>query len=342
MSIISDYTNFNSIMYFATLFLALGAGGRVVLSIMKDVYALTIRIIQILRFAMMAIGGIVRIIGIVCRIICRIGHLMNSPSKFSSPFPKGRRPPKQNTVKRLERRVYQTADAVDAFRAMVRGEENSALMGKPKRQVKHGPSEIEALQMGTPTNQSILVSGESGAGKTVTTEIVLNYFTMLSMQRVAADGRGPQSTPSKSPRPNMDAPALPNDNVSIEQQVLHSNPILESFGNVCIIRNDNSSRFGKHIDISFTQTGKLSGASIKTYQWKKVRLIHPLLGERNYHIFYQFLMTATAQEHQDFFFGNKSYQDFSGTSTRRDGVSDDDHHFEMLDAMVRHLFLFQL
>ena len=121
--------------------------------------------------------------------------------------------------------------------------------------------------------------------------------------------------------------------------MLQSNPILESFGNARTIRNDNSSRFGKYIDISFTRNGKLSGASIETYLLEKVRLIHPSLGERNYHVFYQFLKSASAKERQDFHIGNKTPQDFrllseSATFTRRDGVDDEDNHYEMLDAMV--------
>jgi myosin-5 len=121
--------------------------------------------------------------------------------------------------------------------------------------------------------------------------------------------------------------------------VLQSNPILESFGNARTIRNDNSSRFGKYIDIRFTTTGKLSGASIETYLLEKVRLIRPSTGERNYHIFYQFLSSATRKEREVFYIDNMHYGDFrllceSGTFDRRDGVSDDVNHQEMLDAMV--------
>jgi myosin-5 len=117
---------------------------------------------------------------------------------------------------------------------------------KPPRSRK---AEIESLVFKSPTNQSILVSGKSDAGK-----IVLNYFAMLSRKRAEDQLR---STPSKSTR-EPDAPQ--SDDVSIEQRVLQSNPILESFGNARTIRNDNSSRFGKYIDISFTKSGKLSGA----------------------------------------------------------------------------------
>ena len=129
------------------------------------------------------------------------------------------------------------------------------------------------------------------------------------------------------------------EEVSIEQQVLQSNPILESFGNARTIRNDNSSRFGKYIDIAFTKSGKLSGASIETYLLEKVRLIHPTAGERNYHVFYQFLTSATKKERHDFYIEDMTFDDFrllceSGTYDRRDGVSDEENHQEMLEAMV--------
>jgi myosin-5 len=196
----------------------------------------------------------------------------------------------------------------------------------------------------TPANQSILVSGESGAGKTVTTKIVLNYFAMLSKERAEADrqSNSPRNSFSRNSSAIMDESTASafEEEVTIEQQVLQSNPILESFGNARTIRNDNSSRFGKYIDIRFTPSGKLSGASIETYLLEKVRLIHPSAGERNYHVFYQFLASATQTERRQFFLGNKEVKDFkllSQTSTydRRDGVSDSDNHQEMLDAMVR-------
>lgn len=211
---------------------------------------------------------------------------------------------------RLPPHVYQTAD--DAYRQMIRGVEAQQLLSKKQQQ--------EAL----PCNQSILVSGESGAGKTVTTKIVLNYLAMLSKKR---------SSSTISPRSN-------SPTVSIEQQVLQSNPILEAFGNARTIRNDNSSRFGKYIDVAFSKQGKLAGASIETYLLEKVRLIHPSPGERNYHVFYQFLQAATHKERRDFFIGSKTPRDFrllsdSGTFDRRDHVSDEESHLEMLQAMVR-------
>ena len=243
-------------------------------------------------------------------------------------------PQKTTTKERLSPHVYQTAD--DAYRQMLHGLDNATMMklknGNPKA-LKRGESQIED---NASADQSILVSGESGAGKTVTTKIVLDYFAMLSKKR-DFDG-----SPSK---PNSRKSHGKQKDVTVEQQVLQSNPILEAFGNARTIRNDNSSRFGKYIDISFTQKGKLVGASIETYLLEKVRLIHPGPGERNYHVFYQFLKAANASDRQDFFLGNKTCRDFrllsdSGTFDRRDGVDDCETHHEMLQAMVR-IELFQ-
>lgn len=235
---------------------------------------------------------------------CSVGV---TPGKFKAQ-------PRFRRNNRLPPHVYQTAD--DAYRSMMRGIENVALVTKGAR-------------VSVETNQSILVSGESGAGKTVTTKIVLNYFAMLSRKRAEEEG--------------LRSPKVDNltelEDVSIEQQVLQSNPILESFGNARTIRNDNSSRFGKYIDVTFSGMGKVSGASIETYLLEKVRLIHPGTGERNYHVFYQFLASATDLEREEFLIGDLTEQDFtllsqSGTFTRRDGVNDEDMHQEMLDAMI--------
>ena len=242
-------------------------------------------------------------------------ELSNSPRKAT------RNQNNNKTDSKLSPHVYQTAD--DAYRQMLHGLDNQKMMQLKKnpKAIKRGESHIEES---APTDQSILVSGESGAGKTVTTKIVLDYFAMLSKKR--NDGH---------------ADELPKNakGASIEQQVLQSNPILEAFGNARTIRNDNSSRFGKYIDISFTNKGKLVGASIETYLLEKVRLIHPGPGERNYHVFYQFLKAADDSDRQDFFLGNKTCRDFrllsdSGTFDRRDGVDDRETHHEMLQAMV--------
>lgn len=250
---------------------------------------------------------------------------------------------------KLPPHAYKTAD--EAYRAMMRGLENSIFMNNQKGNNRKKASNIDTA----PTNQSILVSGESGAGKTVTTKIVLNYFAMLSKK--IADDELLQRSSSKhsdglskrfSPRANaLYSPSSfddEDDQVCIEQQVLQSNPILEAFGNARTLRNDNSSRFGKFIDIQFTSKGKLSGAKIETYLLEKVRLIHPSVGERNYHIFYQFLAGASGQEYSMYDLEGMGMDDFhllnqTGTYDRRDGVMDGEMHADMLDAMVSFLYL---
>jgi myosin V len=109
--------------------------------------------------------------------------------------------------------------------------------------------------------------------------------------------------------------------------VLESTPILESFGNARTIRNDNSSRFGKFIELQFKQTGSLIGASLDAYLLEKVRLVHQSPGERNFHIFYEMLAALNDEERAAYFLQDYAAQDFkltnqSGTYDRRDGVDD--------------------
>ncbi|XP_077139780.1 myosin heavy chain, skeletal muscle, adult-like [Ranitomeya variabilis] len=122
-------------------------------------------------------------------------------------------------------------------------------------------------------NQSVLITGESGAGKTVNTKRVIQYFAT-----VAAIGDG-----GKKKEPT-------NQNKgTLEDQIIQANPLLEAFGNAKTVRNDNSSRFGKFIRIHFGTTGKLSSADIETYLLEKSRVTFQLSAERSYHIFYQIL-----------------------------------------------------
>ena len=238
-------------------------------------------------------------------------------------------------VSRLPPHVYRTAD--DAYRAMMRGiEMNTSLDSRAvvKQQSKGNKKQDDGS---TPTNQSILVSGESGAGKTVTTKIVLNYLAMLS-KRVAEVEESTFMTIAMATSTKPDESIVRIERQ--ERQVLNSNSILEAFGNARTIRNDNSSRFGKYIDVRFSHSGKLMGATIDTYLLEKVRLIRQTAGERNFHIFYQFLESKLSKDERlkyhlgehmgldDFALVNKS-----GTYDRRDMVSDIDMHTEMLHAM---------
>ncbi|KAI4893120.1 hypothetical protein NFI96_020629 [Prochilodus magdalenae] len=117
-------------------------------------------------------------------------------------------------------------------------------------------------------NQSILITGESGAGKTVNTKRVIQYFASIAASSSKKD------TSNKG---------------TLEDQIIQANPALEAFGNAKTIRNDNSSRFGKFIRIHFDTRGKLASADIETYLLEKSRVIFQLKAERDYHIFYQIL-----------------------------------------------------
>ncbi|XP_059937947.1 myosin-3 [Mesoplodon densirostris] len=120
-------------------------------------------------------------------------------------------------------------------------------------------------------NQSILITGESGAGKTVNTKRVIQYFATI-----AATGDLAKKKDSKM-------------RGTLEDQIISANPLLEAFGNAKTVRNDNSSRFGKFIRIHFGTTGKLASADIETYLLEKSRVTFQLKAERSYHIFYQIL-----------------------------------------------------
>uniref|UniRef100_A0A3Q1JGT4 Myosin, heavy chain b n=1 Tax=Anabas testudineus TaxID=64144 RepID=A0A3Q1JGT4_ANATE len=119
-------------------------------------------------------------------------------------------------------------------------------------------------------NQSILITGESGAGKTVNTKRVIQYFATIAV----AGGKKAEQVPGKMQG-------------SLEDQIIAANPLLEAYGNAKTVRNDNSSRFGKFIRIHFGTTGKLASADIETYLLEKSRVTFQLSAERSYHIFYQ-------------------------------------------------------
>ncbi|KAB1265119.1 Myosin-13 [Camelus dromedarius] len=121
-------------------------------------------------------------------------------------------------------------------------------------------------------NQSILITGESGAGKTVNTKRVIQYFATIA---VTGDKKKEQQSGKMQG--------------TLEDQIIQANPLLEAFGNAKTVRNDNSSRFGKFIRIHFGATGKLASADIETYLLEKSRVTFQLSSERSYHIFYQIM-----------------------------------------------------
>ncbi|XP_067654116.1 unconventional myosin-Va-like isoform X2 [Haliotis asinina] len=155
-------------------------------------------------------------------------------------------------------------------------------------------------------NQSIIVSGESGAGKTVSAKYAMRYFATVGGSQADSE-------------------------TQVEKKVLASNPIMEAIGNAKTTRNDNSSRFGKYIEITFSRKHEIIGANMRTYLLEKSRVVFQAEEERNYHIFYQLCASASLPELAEMKL--KSADDFfytcHGGSPEINGV-DDASDFQVL------------
>ncbi|KAM5339357.1 myosin-IIIa [Glossophaga mutica] len=108
------------------------------------------------------------------------------------------------------------------------------------------------------SDQCIVISGESGAGKTESAHLLVQQLTVLGKA----------------------------NNITLQEKILQVNNLVEAFGNACTIINDNSSRFGKYLEMKFTPSGVVVGAQIYEYLLEKSRVIHQALGEKNFHVFY--------------------------------------------------------
>ncbi|RAL67585.1 hypothetical protein DID88_008338 [Monilinia fructigena] len=164
-------------------------------------------------------------------------------------------------------------------------------------------------------NQSILVTGESGAGKTENTKKVIQYLAAVANSESPVKNKLQHST--------------------LSQQILRANPILEAFGNAQTVRNHNSSRFGKFIRIEFTRNGSIAGAFIDWYLLEKSRVVRLNAHERNYHIFYQLLKGADPTLKQEFLIEGLDVEDFAYTRDGHDtivGVSDRDEWNSLVEA----------
>merc|ERR1711963_699527 len=178
-------------------------------------------------------------------------------------------------------------------------------LGKRRNEV---PPHLWAIAEGAYRN--MLTTGESGAGKTENTKKVITYLAMV------ATGSGKKS----------------EKEVSLEDQIVSTNPILESYGNAKTSRNDNSSRFGKLIRIHFNAAGKLAGCDIESYLLEKSRITQQQEVERSYHIFYQLLQPFVPDLEAKCLLGDDIY-DYSFVSQGKTTVAsiDDNEELEYTD-----------
>ena len=157
-------------------------------------------------------------------------------------------------------------------------------------------------------NQAIIISGESGSGKTEAAKVILNYL----------------------------AGAFSNSSTNLSSQLLNTNPILEAFGNAKTLRNDNSSRFGKFIEIHFDSINfKLLSARIQNYLLEKSRIVFQQEGERNYHIFYQICEGSSEEEKERFHIlpVNEFFYLIQGNCVNVDGVDEKEHYTKTRECM---------
>ncbi|KAF2132524.1 hypothetical protein P153DRAFT_373261 [Dothidotthia symphoricarpi CBS 119687] len=159
-------------------------------------------------------------------------------------------------------------------------------------------------------NQCVIISGESGAGKTEAAKRLMQYIASVS-------GEGSSQIQE------------------IKDMVLATNPLLESFGNAKTLRNNNSSRFGKYLEIHFNAQGEPVGANINNYLLEKSRVVGQIMNERNFHIFYQFAKAASPQYRE--LFGLQQPQSYLYTSRSKcfdvDGIDDHAEFKDTLNAM---------
>merc|ERR1719244_489045 len=148
-------------------------------------------------------------------------------------------------------------------------------------------------------DQSILCTGESGAGKTENTKKVIQYLAYVAASKPKSSSHLPASNEGGLSFGELEEQVLRYERQFIkgelEQQLLKANPILEAFGNAKTVKNDNSSRFGKFVRINFDASGYIAGANIETYLLEKARIIRQAPDERTFHIFYQLLLGASKE-----------------------------------------------
>lgn len=164
-------------------------------------------------------------------------------------------------------------------------------------------------------NQCVLISGESGAGKTESTKLILKFLSVISQH-------------------SLDL-CLQEKSSSVEQAILQSSPIMEAFGNAKTVYNNNSSRFGKFVQLNICQKGNIQGGRIVDYLLEKNRVVRQNPGERNYHIFYALLAGLDQGEREEFYLSlpeNYHYLNQSGC-TEDKTISDQESFRQVIEAM---------
>ncbi|XP_033842731.1 unconventional myosin-X [Periophthalmus magnuspinnatus] len=159
-------------------------------------------------------------------------------------------------------------------------------------------------------SQCVLISGESGAGKTESTKLLLKFLSVMSQYSLG-------TPPSES-------------TTRVEQALVQSSPIMEAFGNAKTVYNNNSSRFGKFIQLNFSQNGNIQGGCIIDYLLEKNRVVRQNPGERNYHIFYA-LLAGADRDHRDMYLlsdGAEAYHYLSQSGCVQDSSLDDKQLFD--------------
>uniref|UniRef100_A0A8C0LD44 Myosin IF n=1 Tax=Canis lupus dingo TaxID=286419 RepID=A0A8C0LD44_CANLU len=157
-------------------------------------------------------------------------------------------------------------------------------------------------------NQCVIISGESGAGKTVAAKYIMGYIS-----KVSGGGEKVQH---------------------VKDIILQSNPLLEAFGNAKTVRNNNSSRFGKYFEIQFSRGGEPDGGKISNFLLEKSRVVMQNENERNFHIYYQLLEGASQEQRQNLGLMTPDYYYYLQSDTYKvDGTDDQSDFSETLNAM---------
>ncbi|XP_014903729.1 myosin-10 isoform X5 [Poecilia latipinna] len=188
-------------------------------------------------------------------------------------------------------------------------------------------------------DQSILCTGESGAGKTENTKKVIQYLAhVASSHKGGTLGRNKEAVQMDGSRSLTRGSTLANRSLQygeLERQLLQANPILEAFGNAKTVKNDNSSRFGKFIRINFDVAGYIVGANIETYLLEKSRATRQAKDERTFHIFYQLLCGASEETRAELLLGSADdYRFLSGGSIPVPGQSDAENFTQTMDSVA--------